>query len=113
MTAEWWPWYDFSLVDRVPARAFAPVPAVDAGLLEVERRAAPLVPVREAGDYRTLVRRVFAARGRGVVAMAERVVGAPRSRAWAAERGIEPDALPRTVTAEQWAALHAIARRGR
>lgn len=109
MTAEWWPWYDFSLVDRVPARAFAPVPAVDAGILVIARRTTPLVPVREGGAYRALVRRVYAAPGHGAVAMAAHVVGRSRARAWSTAAGVGPAALTRTVTAEQWAALHRVA----
>ncbi|WP_136707220.1 23S ribosomal RNA methyltransferase Erm [Agromyces sp. H66] len=113
MTAEWWPWYDFSLVDRVPARAFAPVPAVDAGILVIARRATPLVPARERDAYRALVRRVFAAPGRGAVSMAAHVVGRSRARAWSAAAAVGPTSLTRTVTAEQWAALHRLARDGR
>jgi 23S rRNA (adenine-N6)-dimethyltransferase len=109
MTAEWWPWYDFALVERVPARAFTPVPAVDAGILVISRRTTPLVPVREAGAYRSLVRRVFAAPGRDATAMAGRVVGRSESRAWAVSNGLQPNTLLRAVTAEQWAALHSIA----
>jgi 23S rRNA (adenine-N6)-dimethyltransferase len=113
MTAEWWPWYDFELVERVPARAFAPVPAVDAGILVISRRATPLVPVREATAYRSLVRRVFAAPGRDAIAMAARVIGRSESQAWAVSSGLRPSALVRTVTAEQWAALHSFARRAK
>ena len=109
MTAEAWPWYDFALVDRVPARAFAPVPAVDAGMLLVDRRPVPLVPLGESATYRSLVRRVYAAPGHGAVAMAARVVGRSRARAWSAEAGVGPNALTRAVTAEQWAALHRLA----
>lgn len=108
MTAEWWPWYDFALVERIPARAFAPVPAVDAGILVITRRATPLVPAREARAYRSLVRRVFAAPGRDAIAMAGRVVGRSRSHDWALSSDLEPHVLVRAVTAEQWAALHRI-----
>lgn len=113
MTAEWWPWYDFSLVGRVQARAFAPVPSVDAGILVVTRRTMPLVPVHETTAYRALVRHVFAAPGRGAVAMATSVVGRSRSRAWAAVTGLASDARVPAVTAEQWAALHGIANTSR
>src|SRR5699024_12265525 len=33
MTAQWWPWFDFELGRRVPARAFTPRPNVDGGVL--------------------------------------------------------------------------------
>ncbi|WP_448004328.1 hypothetical protein [Agromyces bauzanensis] len=96
-------------MDRVPARAVAPVPAVDAGILVMAQRTAPLVPVREGGAYRALVRRVYAAPGHGAVAMAAHVVGRSRARAWSAAAGVGSTALTRTVTADQWAALHRIA----
>jgi 23S rRNA (adenine-N6)-dimethyltransferase len=108
MTAEWWPWYDFTLLRRIPARAFAPVPSVDAGLLEIRRRETPLVPVAQAERYRRLVRRVFAAPGRDAVQMAGVVVGRPQARRWAARAGVEHHALVRRVTAEQWASLYTI-----
>ena len=113
MTAESWPWYEFALRRRIPATAFSPVPAVDAGLLEITRRDAPLLPVAEAGPYRRLLRRVFAAPGRSAVPMAGAVVGMPLARRWALESGIDRDVLVRRITAEQWAALHRLSRRGR
>ncbi|WP_007026407.1 rRNA adenine N(6)-methyltransferase family protein, partial [Saccharomonospora iraqiensis] len=33
LTARWWPWFEFTVDRRVPARAFRPAPSVDAGLL--------------------------------------------------------------------------------
>lgn len=64
MTARWWPWYDFALHSRVPARAFRPVPSVDGGLLTVHRRPRPLVDDRKR--YQDFVGRVFTGRGRGL-----------------------------------------------
>jgi 23S rRNA (adenine-N6)-dimethyltransferase len=109
MTAEWWPWYEASLLRRIPARAFSPAPSVDAGLLHLERRTSPMVPVSESRAYRHLVRRVFGARGRGAVAMAANVVGTQAAQEWARGTGVETSALVRSVSAGQWAALHRIA----
>lgn len=47
LTASWWPWYEFALDRRVPASAFRPPPAVDAGILIIRRRANPLLAVSE------------------------------------------------------------------
>ncbi|MET0187842.1 MAG: 23S ribosomal RNA methyltransferase Erm [Pseudonocardia sediminis] len=112
LTAQWWPWFAFVLHDRVPARAFRPVPAVDAGVLEIVRRRAPLVPVVERAAYRRLVTAVFAGRGRGVVEIAARVTGRAVVRRWADEHGLTGAALPRDLDAEQWAGLHALAGAG-
>src|SRR5699024_1465899 len=38
MTPQWWPWFDFELGRRVPARAFTPRPNVDGGVLIITRR---------------------------------------------------------------------------
>jgi 23S rRNA (adenine-N6)-dimethyltransferase len=71
LTAQWWPWFDLRLVRRIPASAFAPLPSVDAGLLEVSRRSAALVADR--AGYQDWVRAVFTGRGRrlaGILATA-------------------------------------------
>jgi 23S rRNA (adenine-N6)-dimethyltransferase len=51
----WGAWYSFSLARRLPAAAFDPPPAVDAGVLAIERRAVPLVDEREWRSYRAFV----------------------------------------------------------
>lgn len=109
LTALWWPWFGFALHDRVPARAFRPVPAVDAGVLEIVRRPAPLVPEAERAAYRRLVTAVFGGRGRGVVEIAARVTGRSVARRWADENGLRGTVLPRDLDAEHWARLHALA----
>lgn len=110
LTALWWPWFGFALRDRVPAAAFRPVPAVDAGLLEIVRRPVPLVPDPERAAYRRLVTAVFGGRGRGVVEIAARVTGRSVARRWADEGGLRGTTLPRDLDAGQWARLHALAR---
>ncbi|RSM79261.1 23S ribosomal RNA methyltransferase Erm [Amycolatopsis sp. WAC 01375] len=98
MTAQWWPWFEFRLVSRVPATAFRPRPGVDGGLLTMTRRERPLVEDRER--YQDFVRRVFTGRGRRIAEM----LGASReTRRWLQEERIPPTALPKTLTARQWA----------
>ncbi|MGJ9414076.1 23S ribosomal RNA methyltransferase Erm [Aeromicrobium sp. CF4.19] len=104
MTAQWWPWFTFGLVDRVPARAFRPVPSVDGGLLLVVRRPEPLVGDRRS--YQSLVGAVFAGRGRGVVEVVARLQGRDLARRWATRAEVSPRTLPRDLDARQWAALH-------
>lgn len=110
LTALWWPWFAFGLRDRVPARAFRPVPAVDAGVLEIVRRDVALVPDRDRADYQRLVADVFGGRGRGVVDVAGRRVGRPVARRWAGELGLTGATLARDLDARAWARLHAHAR---
>lgn len=110
MTAQWWPWVDFQLRERIPARAFDPVPAIDAGLLTLERRSTPLVDRGRQAAYRAFVHRVFTGRGRGVEAILGEVIGParrPALRRWLGREGVHPLALPKDLTAEQWAGLFA------
>lgn len=105
LTASWWPWYEFTLHARVPARAFRPVPSVDGGLLAVARRSRPLVADR--ASYQRFVREVFTGRGRGLREIAVRTGRFDRSALdeWLRAHGVSPHALPKELTAQQWALL--------
>lgn len=114
MTAQWWPWYDFALTERVPASAFTPSPAIDAGIMTISRREVPLVDPTMRERYATFVHSVFTGRGRGLHQILPRVVAAPaRSRAvdWLTSQRFRRTPLPRDLTAEQWSELFGIATR--
>jgi 23S rRNA (adenine-N6)-dimethyltransferase len=101
----WGAWYRFALVRRLPPCAFAPEPAVAAGVLRVERRAEPLVAARARAAYRSYVKRGFAA-GRPEVP--------PRVfKRLGRELGFAPQARARDLDAPQWAALFRAVRAGR
>ncbi|MFE0026695.1 23S ribosomal RNA methyltransferase Erm [Amycolatopsis sp. NPDC059021] len=105
LTASWWPWYEFSVHSRVPARAFRPMPSVDGGLLTMTRRREPLVSERE--DYQRFVKTVFTGRGHGIREIL-RKTGALEPRVlngWLAANQVSPRALPKDLDAVQWAAL--------
>lgn len=113
LTASWWPWYEFVLDRRVPASAFRPPPAVDAGILIIRRRAEPLVAVDDRGAYQRLVRAVFTGPGRG---LGQILLGQLPRRAvtsWLQDAMLRRDSLPRDLTVENWVALHELARRAR
>lgn len=77
MTAQWWPWYEFRLADRA--------------------------------RYQHLVERVFTGRGRGLAEILPNAVpDVPRRRVrgWLRHHGVAPMALPKALTAAQWADLH-------
>jgi 23S rRNA (adenine-N6)-dimethyltransferase len=95
----WSAWYRFSLLRRLPASAFVPPPAVDAGVLAVERRILPLVDEAAWSDYRRFVAAGFR-RGPRSVAPGHvlRSVGAARAYA-------------RELDAYQWARLFTVTRR--
>ncbi|GII53563.1 hypothetical protein Pth03_19520 [Planotetraspora thailandica] len=105
LTASWWPWHEFELHRRVPARSFRPVPSVDGGLLTMTRRPVPLVG--ERGPYQEFVRQVFTGRGRGLGEILHRTGRIDRVavREWMRDAGVMPHALPKDLTAAQWASL--------
>ncbi|WP_046468968.1 23S ribosomal RNA methyltransferase Erm [Allosalinactinospora lopnorensis] len=105
LTASWWPWYDFTLHSRVPARSFRPVPSVDGGLLTVTRRSSPLVADR--GGYQRFVRNVFTGPGRGLQEILTRTGRIDRRalHEWSRTHGVSPRALPKDLTAQHWASL--------
>lgn len=113
MTAQWWPWVDFTLHGRIPSWAFTPSPGVDAGLLVMAKREDPLLLWQERSRYRAFVHAVFTGRGRGLRDIVERLLrgraASAALRRWLQAEGLPPTALPKDLTAEQWAGLFAVA----
>jgi len=106
MTAQTAPWFDFRLHGRVPAQGFRPVPSVDGGILSITRRQTPLLPRTERPRYEAFVRGVFTGRGRGIAGILH--TRRPRHQGITAalrRAEIAADALPRDLTAAQWAEL--------
>ncbi|MEV7426956.1 23S ribosomal RNA methyltransferase Erm [Streptomyces sp. NPDC091212] len=105
LTAAWWPWYEFELRSRVPARSFRPVPSVDGGLLTMRRRTDP--PAVERGPYQDFVKQVFTGRGNGLRQILERTGRFDRDalRAWLRHHPAAHRALPKDLTAHQWVSL--------
>jgi 23S rRNA (adenine-N6)-dimethyltransferase len=55
LSTAWAPWWTFEMGRRIPARAFRPVPRVDAAMLHISRRRPPLLPLRMAPAYADFV----------------------------------------------------------
>lgn len=111
MTAQWWPWFHFTLVGRVPATAFRPRPTVDGGLMTMTRRAQPLVAHADRQRHHELVRRVFTGSGRGlteIVAAAAPDLPRRRIQRWMRQHHLTGSTQPRHLTASQWADLSAL-----
>ncbi|MEV0947967.1 23S ribosomal RNA methyltransferase Erm [Rhodococcus sp. NPDC049939] len=111
MTAQWWPWYDFALVGRVPSSAFTPRPGVDAGLMTITRRKVPLIEPAGRRRYNAFVRAVFTGKGRGLHQILPRVVATPAKTAvekWLAAQRFRGIPLPRDLSPEQWCELFLI-----
>jgi 16S rRNA A1518/A1519 N6-dimethyltransferase RsmA/KsgA/DIM1 with predicted DNA glycosylase/AP lyase activity len=90
----WGAWYRFAITRRLLRTSFEPPPAVDAGVLVVERRVDALVPTDEWQRYRGFVAGGFR---RGVRSVAP---------ARALRRLGLAGAAPRDLDAHQWAALY-------
>ncbi len=106
MTAQAAPWFTFALHGRVPARHFRPMPAVDGGILRIERRTRPLIDVRDRRRYEGFVSTAFRSPGGGM----RRILRSMRHPTSAIDRaltesGISRSALPRDLAPEQWARL--------
>lgn len=108
MTAQWWPWVDVRLECRVAASAFRPRPTVDGGLMVMSRRAEPLLPPQDRRRYQAFVHAVFTGRGRGLAAILSGVCdrqSTPGVVSWLRREALAA-ALPRDLTAAQWARLY-------
>ncbi|MBO0679961.1 23S ribosomal RNA methyltransferase Erm [Mycolicibacterium sp. S2-37] len=111
MTAQWWPWYSFLLAGRVPASAFTPSPAVDAGIMTINRRRTPLVDPALRGGYAAFVHAVFTGRGHGLHQILPKVVAGPAKQSvakWLVDQPFSRTPLPRDLSAEQWSELFAL-----
>ena len=105
MTAQWWPWFEFGLVRRVSASSFRPQPSVDGGLMTISRRSEPLVAPADRRRYQAMVHRVFTGRGHGIAQILNRQMPRASVRNWLRDNKVGPNALPRDLSAAQWAAL--------
>ena len=111
MTAQWWPWFDFTLAGRIPSSAFTPRPGVDAGLLVIERREAPLIAADQQKPYKRFVHAVFTGKGRGLHQILPRVLGSAQHveiRRWLAQQNFRGVPLPRDLSSTQWLELFTI-----
>jgi 23S rRNA (adenine-N6)-dimethyltransferase len=56
LNISWGPWWTFSAELHLGRRSFSPIPAVDAGLLRIERRRHPLLPEAAREEFRRFAR---------------------------------------------------------
>lgn len=106
MTAQAAPWFEFRLRGRIPARYFRPMPAVDGGILSVERRPDPLIDVRDRARFERFVGGVFRGSGNGMRQILRRMPGRhDEIDRVLSESGIARTALPRELEPHQWASL--------
>jgi 23S rRNA (adenine-N6)-dimethyltransferase len=109
LTAMWWPWYAFRLGRRIASTSFSPAPSVDAGVLIIERRTDPLLPLAHRAAYQLVVRNTFTGAGLGIAGILRRQ-GIPgrHLRQWLAMERMNGSVLPRKLNAENWVSLYAL-----
>jgi 23S rRNA (adenine-N6)-dimethyltransferase len=111
-SAFWGAWYDLSITMRLSRAAFAPQPAVDAGVLRAVRRSSSLVDASQHERYQRFLASTFASRAPLVQALSPFLSGV-QVRRLAAAYGFSPRALPRDLGARQWAGVFAFVQSGR
>jgi 23S rRNA (adenine-N6)-dimethyltransferase len=104
--ATWAPWFDMRVARRIPARAFRPVPSVEAALLTLAPRATPLLSPAAYADYAAFIAELFAGRARTLADRLARRTGS-RGRALAAldAAGVSRTATPSLVAPETYPGL--------
>jgi len=105
LNACWEPWHEFSTGARIAASAFRPRPRVDAAVLIVIRRAAPLVDPASRRDYVDFVTAAFEGARPTVASALARSLPRSRFAGLARELGFGADALPSQLDVRQWAGL--------
>ena len=108
MTAQWAPWFEFTLHARVPSRAFTPRPGVDGGILSIYRRKHPLLPSEQRRQFHALVHRVYTGPGCGLAQILARntALGSARAaQAWLSLHGVTAARLPKDLPVEAWVDL--------
>lgn len=102
LTVLTWPWWSWQLAGRIGRDRFRPVPRVDAGVLILRRRTAPLVPWARRSEYRRLVELGFGGVGGSLSASLCRAYPAPRVAAALREAKVAPGTPVGLVTPDQW-----------
>lgn len=102
LTVLTWPEFEWRLAGRVPRGAFRPVPWVDGGILQLERRARPLVEPARMPAYQRLVVDAFVGKGGSLQATLARRYGSRRAFGACRAARIGPETPVGAVWPEQW-----------
>jgi 23S rRNA (adenine-N6)-dimethyltransferase len=105
LTVLTWPDFSWQLSGRVPRHAFRPVPRVDGGILQLERRPVPLVRPQHRAAWERLVEEGFSGAGGSLYATLARRYGSRRAYGVARAARIGPDLPVGEVWPEQWLTL--------
>lgn len=105
LSLRWRPWWELTLVRRIPRLGFDPPPAVDAGLLAITRRRPALLEPEDRAAYVALLRRAFD-HGSWPIRRSLRGVVPPMSwKRLARERGFHVEVRPAEIDVWDWVAV--------
>jgi 23S rRNA (adenine-N6)-dimethyltransferase len=105
----WSPWWQFSLVRRLPRSAFEPPPAVDAAMLAITRRLPPLLPAAERARFGRFLDEGFRRAPRPLKRSLGGLVSAKAWNRFARDRGVDPAAGPNDLDVFDWGELFRLA----
>ncbi|MBB5914467.1 23S rRNA (adenine-N6)-dimethyltransferase [Nocardia transvalensis] len=108
LTVDHWPWVSMTLGATITRTSFHPIPQVDAAVLHLRRRAAPLLPRTAADGYRHLVALGFSGVGGSVAASLRREYPARAVRKACAAAGVAADEPVGFVPPEAWIVLYRV-----
>ena len=100
-----WPTWSWQLGDRIPRRSFAPVPATDAGVLRLTRRATPLLPAADRLRWERDVEAGFLGKGGSLFASLTEYHSRRRLDAAFATAGLARDVVVGYVHPDAFVAL--------
>ncbi|MEU4659075.1 23S rRNA (adenine(2058)-N(6))-methyltransferase Erm(O) [Streptomyces sp. NPDC023723] len=106
LTVMTWPRHQWRLVGRVSRYGFRPAPRVDAGIVRIERRPAPLLDARAYPGWRCLVELGFSGVGGCLHASLRRAHPGRRVDAAFRAARLDPGVLVGEVAPERWLRLY-------
>lgn len=106
LTVETYPWYEWSLLERIARTAFRPMPSVDAALIRLVHREVPLISEADRSEWVEFVGMGFSGRGGSLYRSLKPALGAHARKRFQAA-GIDPDAVVAFVPPDAWVQLFA------
>ncbi len=102
LTVSTWPQFRWQLRGTISRTQFRPVPRVDAGILQLERRPEPLISPSRMAAYRRLVQAGFSGVGGSVQASLRRTYPPNRVADACARAGLDRRTVVGYVSPDQW-----------
>ncbi|MFD6099838.1 ErmE/ErmH/ErmO/ErmR family 23S rRNA (adenine(2058)-N(6))-methyltransferase [Nocardiopsis flavescens] len=106
LTVLTWPRWSWEAAGRIPRHRFHPVPRVDAGILLLRRRTAPLLDPDDAEGYRRLVELGFSGLGGSLRASLRRAHPARRVDRALEAAGVRGDTAVGFVSPDRWVTVY-------